>query len=239
MADKLITITEASKMIGISLDTLRRWDESGKLIAIRPGKGSHRLYKLKDIEVFMTDIFSVAKRWATNISPEEPEKLFYCPNSSIFQVRLSRMERELMTTFPDLFSLIVSTADEIGNNSFDHNLGKWPDINGIFFAYDLSKKLVVLADRGIGILETLSRVKKNLSTHQDALRVAFTEIITGREPEHRGNGLKFVKRVVTEFPIKLNFQTGDAKLNLEQSDTDINIEHADQSLRGCLALLRF
>ena len=239
MTEKLITITEAAEMIGVSLDTLRRWDKSGKLIAIRPGKGSHRLYKLKDIEVFMTDIFSVAKRWVTNFTPEEPEKLFYCLNSSVFQARLSRMEGELKAILPDLFSLISSTAGEIGNNSFDHNLGKWPDINGIFFAYDLTKKLVVLADRGVGILETLSRVRRDLTTHQDALKVAFTEIITGREPEHRGNGLKYVRRVITGFPIRLTFQTGDAKLQLEQGDTDINIEHADQSLRGCLALLRF
>lgn len=239
MADELITITQAAGMIGVSLDTLRRWDESGKLVAIRPGKGSHRLYRLRDIEVFMTDIFSLAKRWVTSDLPSTPEKLFYCPNSSVFQARLNKLEGELKTVSPDLFSLIGSAAGEIGNNSFDHNLGKWPDISGIFFGYDLSKRIVVLADRGLGILETLSRVRKDLNNHQDALKVAFTEIITGRAPEHRGNGLKYVRRVVTEFPIKLTFQTGDAKLNLQQGDTDIKIEHADQSFRGCLALLRF
>jgi excisionase family DNA binding protein len=239
MSERLITITEAAEMIGVSLDTLRRWDKSGKIIAIRPGKGSHRLYKRKDIEVFMTDIFSVAKKWVTTAAPEEPEKLFYCPNSSIFQARLNRMEDELKVVFPDLHSLVSSTTGEIGNNSFDHNLGKWPDINGIFFAYDLSKKMVVLADRGVGILETLSRVKRDLNTHEDALKVAFTEIITGRAPEHRGNGLKYVRRVITQFPIGLTFQTGDAKLNLKQGDTDIKTEVADQSFRGCLALLRF
>lgn len=239
MAEELITITRVAEMIGVSMDTLRRWDESGKLIAIRPGKGSHRLYRLRDIEVFMTDIFSVAKRWVTSDSPGNPEKLFYCANSSIFQARLNRLEGELKVACPDLFSLIGSAAGEMGNNSFDHNLGKWPDINGIFFAYDLSKKIVVLADRGLGILETLSRVKEDLANHQDALKVAFTEVITGRAPEHRGNGLKYVRRVVTEFPIRLTFQTGDAKLNLQQGDTDIKIEHADQSFSGCLALLRF
>jgi len=239
MSEELITITKVAKMIGVSMDTLRRWDESGKLIAIRPSKGSHRLYRLKDIEIFMTDIFSAAKRWVTNCAPENPEKLFYCANSYIFQARLNRLEGELKLICPDLFSLISSATGEIGNNSFDHNLGKWPDINGIFFAYDLSKKLIVLADRGLGILETLNRVRKGLNDHQDALKVAFTEIITGREPEHRGNGLKYVRRVATEFPIRLTFQTGDAKLNLRKGDTDIKIEHADTSFRGCLALLRF
>lgn len=239
MNKKLITITQAAEMIGVNINTLRRWDDSGRLIAIRPGKGSHRLYRLRDIEVFMTDIFSVAKRWIESDTPKEPEKLFYCANSSIFQARLSRMEGELQGAFPDLFSLISSTVGEIGNNSFDHNLGKWPDINGIFFAYDLSKKIVVLADRGLGILETLSRIKTELDSHQDALKVAFTEVITGRAPEHRGNGLKYVRQVVTEFPIRLIFQTGDAKLDLRQGDSDIRIERADQTFHGCLALLRF
>ena len=239
MTEKLIAITEAAEMMGVSVDTLRRWDESGKLIATRPGKGSHRLYRLEDIEVFMTDVFSVAKRWVMSDSPVDPEKLFYCANSSIFQARLSRMEGELKAIFPDLFSLISSIAGEMGNNSFDHNLGNWPDISGIFFAYDLSKKIVVLADRGLGILETLSRVKKGLNNHQDALKVAFTEVVTGRAPEHRGNGLKYVRRVVTEFPIRLTFQTGDAKLNLQKGDIDVKIEHANQSFRGCLVLLRF
>ena len=239
MNETIIPIAQAAKMIGISIDTLRRWDASGKLIAIRPGKGSHRMYRLRDIEIFMTDIFSMAKRWVISDVPEEPAKSFYCANSSIFQTRLSRMEGELQTVLPDLFSLISSVTGEIGNNSFDHNLGKWPDINGIFFAYDLSKKMVVLADRGLGILETLKRVKESLNNHQDALKVAFTEVLTGRAPEHRGNGLKYVRKIVTGYPIRLTFQTGDAKLNLKEGDSDVIIECSSQSLRGCLALIRF
>lgn len=226
-------------MIGVNIATLRRWDESGKLIAIRPGKGSHRLYRLKDIEVFMTDLFSLAKKWVMSDAPQEPEKSFYCPNSSVFQARLNRMEGELQMAFPDIFSLVTSVAGEIGNNSFDHNLGAWPDINGIFFAYDLSKRIIVLADRGLGILQTLKRVRESLESDAEALKMAFTEVITGRVPEHRGNGLKYVRQVVTESAIRLIFQTGDAKLNLKQGDMDVTIEKADQPFRGCLALIRY
>lgn len=239
MSEELITITEAAEMLGVNIVTLRRWDESGKLIAIRPGKGSHRLYRLKDIEIFMTDLFSLAKKWVMSDAPQEPEKLFYCPNSAIFQSRLSRMESELQASFPEIFSLISSITGEIGNNSFDHNLGRWPDINGIFFAYDVSKRTVMLADRGLGILHTLKRVRASLDSDADALKVAFTEVVTGRAPEHRGNGLKYVRLVISESPIRLIFQTGDAKLNLKQSDEDIVIEKADQPFHGCLALIRF
>ncbi len=49
MKDKLINITEAAELLGISTDTLRLWDNSGKLKSMRT-KGNHRRYKLSDIE---------------------------------------------------------------------------------------------------------------------------------------------------------------------------------------------
>ncbi len=87
---------------------------------------------------------------------------------------------------PELFSLLVSVAGEIGNNSFDHNLGLWPDTPGVFFGYDLNKKQIVLADRGVGVLKTLKRVRPGLARDADALEVAFTEVISGRAPERQG-----------------------------------------------------
>ena len=35
MKSKLLTIGQASKMIGVSIQTLRRWDESGRLLSTR------------------------------------------------------------------------------------------------------------------------------------------------------------------------------------------------------------
>ena len=47
--DKLITISEAAKRLGISPTTLRRWEESGKLIPERT-QGNQRRYRLSQIE---------------------------------------------------------------------------------------------------------------------------------------------------------------------------------------------
>ena len=241
MVEDLIPIDEASKLIGVSIDTLRRWDKSGKLLAIRPGKGSHRQYRKSDIELFIRDLFQVAKVWSSHQLSQKPNEEFYCPNSSIFQARLNKMESELdkIESVKEIFPLIVAVTGEIGNNSFDHNLGNWPDIIGIFFGYDLIKRVIVLADRGQGILKTLQRVKPELEMHNEALRVAFTEKISGRAPENRGNGLKFVKQVVADNPISLIFHTGNAKLEMQAHDTKIKISTSDSSLRGCLALIRF
>jgi len=139
----------------------------------------------------------------------------------------------------DLFSLLVSAAGEIGNNSYDHNLGQWPDIPGIFFGYDLNKKQIVLADRGVGILETLKRVRPNLKNHKEALETAFTEVISGREPEARGNGLKYVKKIISENPINLFFRTGDARLALNGNSSNLNMENVKENIRGCLALISY
>ncbi|MFA9486788.1 MULTISPECIES: IS607 family transposase [unclassified Moraxella] len=46
--NRLISINEASKQLGVSISTLRRWDESGVLVAERTPKG-HRRYDISKI----------------------------------------------------------------------------------------------------------------------------------------------------------------------------------------------
>lgn len=243
MEEKLLSIGEAAKAIGVSIDTLRRWDKKGTLRPVRTTDKSHRYYRKNDIEFFLHDIFELARRWSydTNYEPGEPKKEFYCSNKAVFQIRLEQLQSALsrIKELENIFPLIVAVAGEIGNNSFDHNLGNWPDIPGIFFAYDLNKKHIVLADRGRGILKTLKRVRVGLSTHEEALRVAFTEIISGRAPEERGNGLKFVRNIVTENPLHLFFQTGTAALELHQRDNELCINTVENVVQGCLALITF
>ena len=239
MEEKLLSIREASIILGVSIDTLRRWDKSGKLVAIRKAGGVHRFYKEKDLEMFASDLIKLAYEWTTD-SFELPAR-FYCSNSAIFQARLSKLQADMLRSpqFSKLVSLIVAVAGEIGNNSFDHNLGKWPDVPGVFFGYNLDKRLIVLADRGLGILKTLSRVRPELKNNVDALAVAFTEIISGRDPEKRGNGLKFVREVVIENPIDLFFTSGDAELRLKQGDSELPITRGQTYIRGCLAIIKF
>lgn len=242
MNNILLNIREAAEFIGVSVDTLRRWDTCGKIIAIRAGgKGAHRFYRKSDLELFLKDPLSLAKSWALSKNPFEPEKEFYCPNSSVFQGRLTKFETTLqkMKGLEIDFSLITSITGEIGNNSFDHNLGNWPDINGIFFAYDINRRMVVLADRGCGILETLKRVRESLTDDRAALEVAFTEVITGRAPEDRGNGLKYVRKVIEKSSMSLFFETGDAKLEQRPHSYEIHLGKSGDNFHGCLALIRF
>lgn len=239
MDEKLLNIGQAAEMLGVSIDTLRRWDENGKLVAIRKEGGTHRYYREKDLEVFSSDLFKFAFEWVNNET--EFPGTFYCQTSSIFNARLTKMEYALMQKpgFEKLYSLIVLIAGEIGDNSFAHNLGKWPDTPGIFFGYDIQKGVIVLADRGLGVLETLRQVRPNLPNHVAAVEVAFTEFISGRAPEKRGNGLKSVREVVIAQPIDLFFASGDAEVRMQGSDKIFRVTRGQDMLRGCLAKIEF
>lgn len=239
MEKKLLTISEAAEFLGVSIDTLRRWDKSAKLVATRKEGGVHRYYAKEDLELFSSNLLKMATDWAS-VGGEIPPD-FYCSNSATFQSRLLRMQDELIASgkAQKIFPLIVAAVGEIGNNSYDHNLGNWPDVPGVFFAYDIQKGMIVLADRGLGILRTLSRVRPSLSNHEDALYAAFTETISGRAPENRGNGLKFVRKIIAENPVDLFFQSGDAELTMERNSMDLHITKSKTGMQGCLAIIKF
>ena len=50
---KLLTIKQASGILNVHVETLRRWGKSGKLKAIRVNKRGDRRYDPKDIEVIL------------------------------------------------------------------------------------------------------------------------------------------------------------------------------------------
>ena len=238
-----LTIREAAKILGVSVDTLRRWDKKGSLRSIRPTPTSHRYYRKEEINNLLpkNDIFNLAKNWVISQKSTIPQQENYCETSDVFNARLERMGRELgkIKGLEKTFPLIVAIAGEIGNNSFNHNIGNWPDIPGIFFGYDLLKRQITLADRGQGLLKTLKRVKPLVKNDEETLQTPFTEFISSRAPEDRGNGLKFVKNVVTENNLSLLFQSGDTELRLKKDDEKLNTEETTPYFHGCMAIINF
>jgi len=47
---KLLTIRQATEVLNVHVETLRRWDRSGKLKAIRVNDRGDRRYKSEDLE---------------------------------------------------------------------------------------------------------------------------------------------------------------------------------------------
>ena len=185
------------------------------------------------------DLTQCAYTWIT----AEPDKVdvgsdYYCQTRDVFQARFDKMVKAMFSDsdFKEEDSYIISAiAGEIGNNSFDHNVGNWRDIPGIFFAYDLERySQIIIADRGRGIFETLKIVKPELGNDQEALKTAFTERISGRAPESRGNGLKFVRENIKSQKMHLTFYSGTGKAELNEK---MLIEENSENIQGCLAII--
>jgi excisionase family DNA binding protein len=236
----LLSISEAAKFLGVSIDTLRRWDSKGKLNAVR-SFGGHRYFFKQQLESFALDLEAIARVWAeSQIAPElSPDN--YCYTQDVFRARLDPMALALDrdSTTKSIAPLVTAVTGEIGNNSFDHNIGNWLDVPGIFFAYDIGKHLVVLADRGVGIRTTLSRVRPDLKDDIMALTVAFTERISGRSPEQRGNGLKFVNSVATKNSIGVSLQSGIAVAHIAKEGGTLKVDLAHRYARGTLTTITY
>lgn len=185
------------------------------------------------------NIENLMKEWLKTDNPEDYRD-YYCETRDVFQARLEKIKNILSNndkTNPSA-PLISAIAGEIGNNSFDHNMGNWPDIMGIFFGFAISDNecKIVLADRGLGVLKTLRRVMPDLKHNTEALEIAFTKTITSRFPEKRGNGLKFVKNSIMAKKFKLKFISGNAQISVSH---DLQIKKIDEYIGGCLAIINF
>jgi excisionase family DNA binding protein len=237
----LVPISDAATYLGVTISTLRRWDASGKLTALK-SPGGHRYYHRDALERHKADLFGLAQVWsASSLAPNLPAT-DYCANQDIFRARLDRLAH-LLTENPGdsaAASLVTAIVGEIGNNSFDHNLGNWPDMSGLFLGYDLNRRVVVLADRGIGITATLLRVRPEIANDSQALTIAMTEYVSGRTPEQRGNGLKFVRMVAMANPIGVALQSGVAIATIEKDGHKMmRIGLAGQYVRGTLARIEY
>ncbi|MDD3481228.1 MAG: helix-turn-helix domain-containing protein [Patescibacteria group bacterium] len=237
----ILSIGEAAKELGVSITTLRRWDANGKLPSIK-SSGGHRYYDRDNLVKFKEDLFGMARLWASSeMIPDIPDE-YYSETQDRFRARLDKMAIMLSNNKPTfvLAPLLTAIVGEVGNNSFDHNLGNWPDVPGIFFAYNLDKKIIVLADRGVGIKETLSRVVPDLRDDVEALNIAMKERISGRSPEQRGNGLKFVRNVVSDNPINFSLHSGTASATITKKNKHkLEVSLADKNIRGTLTRIKY
>ncbi|MBU6390406.1 MerR family DNA-binding transcriptional regulator [Patescibacteria group bacterium] len=68
MDKKFVLIKDAAKMLGVSKLTLRNWDKSGKLQALRHPISNYRVYRMEDLEKIIKQIESGDK-------PIRPRKL--------------------------------------------------------------------------------------------------------------------------------------------------------------------
>ena len=134
--------------------------------------------------------------------------------------------------------LEAAIIGEIGNNTFDHNFGFISNNpRGAYCNFAYKQKYTLLADYGKGLKQSLSSVLPSIISDLEAIEIAFTKRISGRSPEQRGNGLKFVSESIQQNNWNLFFQSGSASCSIDR--TDITFLEETTSLPGCMLIINF
>ena len=134
--------------------------------------------------------------------------------------------------------LEAAVIGEIGNNTFDHNFifaNNFPW--GVYCNLSYKKKYAVLADYGMGVRQSLLSVLPSIGTDLEAVETAFTRRISGRSPEQRGNGLKFISETIQQNNWYFYFQSGSGSCSI--NNKGIRFHEKAISLIGCLAIIDF
>jgi DNA (cytosine-5)-methyltransferase 1 len=72
--DEYLSLSEASKLIGKSKETLRRWDREGKLSAVREPMSNYRVYRKSEVKTLFSDFINQdAKEMFSNFVEAENE----------------------------------------------------------------------------------------------------------------------------------------------------------------------
>jgi hypothetical protein len=69
--------------------------------------------------------------------------------------------------------------------------------------------------------------------------VAFTEVISGRAPEKRGNGLKVVRRIAEAEKMSLQLRSGLGVAKIPKHSGFFKIDTATENVRGVYAVVTF
>lgn len=175
----------------------------------------------------MTALDGVVQFFTANTYTSRPD-LFRCENRGELNGRLLSWTRHFemsgaSATRSAIFSAILG---ELGNNSFDHNLGKWSDSPGCLVGIDIlpDRFRTAIADRGQGIANSLRWMRPELTENAMLLKAAFEEIVSGRSPEQRGNGLKFVcKNFVNQGGLSLICLSSNSRYSLGTDNITLDL----------------
>lgn len=161
----------------------------------------------------------------------DQENVFYNETRDQSNARISKWVRYFQSqkiTLQDAV-LLGAILGELTNNAFDHNLGQWDKAPGcvVGFQIDHTNNILQLAigDRGQGIISSLQSVVGEQVSPEEVLFKAFNERVSGRAPEKRGNGLKFVLKHIIENNNYLlcitqgkEISCGTVKININTKD---------------------
>lgn len=150
-ADRLLNLREAANMLGVHVDTLRRWDDEGRLVAERT-LGNHRRYKLSAIEILQG-------QGITDKSGVEVRAVAYCRVSSHDQKQKGDLERQVGRVSTHCVSQgykMIAVLEDVGSGMSENR----PRLRKLFKLvndHEIDRVVVEHKDRlsrfGFGLLE--------------------------------------------------------------------------------------
>ena len=147
----------------------------------------------------------------------------------------ARVQSYILETKKYLEAAIIG---EIGNNTFDHNFGFISELpKGVYCNLSYLQSFTVLADYGMGVKQSLLSVLPSIESDMEALETAFTKRISGRSPEQRGDGLKYVSETIEKNNWHLYFQSGNGSCLIDKNG--VIFQEETVSVIGCLAIIDF
>lgn len=163
---------------------------------------------------------------------------FFCKTRDVFRARHDRWFNQLQREVGvEKAGLILTIIGEVGNNSFDHNLGHWQDMPGLCFYTE--QGFVLLFDCGRGIEASLAGAGFVFENENSYLTAALTQRITGRAPERRGNGLKVSLEAVKVLDVGFCIRSGQSSYANQKMNHPYCEKLLPLSNKGVLMMLDF
>lgn len=100
--DKYIKVSQAAKLIGVSAETLRRWDKSGKFESIRHPINNYRVYPERNVLSFVEDLQLEFQYLSTNVLAKGIEPIFQTEYGKLFQHDAIKFLKTLQNESVDL-----------------------------------------------------------------------------------------------------------------------------------------
>lgn len=180
--DKMINIQKVSKMLGVTVKTLKLWDSEGKLKSKIRTIGGHRRYSFSDIEAFLNSNERNQKNHSKNV-------FIYCRVSTKKQQESGNLERQkerLLKYSNDKGYTVLHVYEEVasGLNDTRRELIKMfrriNEINTIIveyndrlarFGFNYIKEFLKLFDVEIEAIEQKSKLEPNEEMVNDLVSV--------------------------------------------------------------------
>ena len=223
--EKMLSIKKVSEILGVTVKTLKIWDEENKLKATYRTAGKHRRYRLSEIESFIGETNS------------QKESVFvYCRVSTKKQAEsgnLERQEERLLEYCKAKNYTVLEVYKEIASGINDNRRGllkmftRLAEVNKIVieysdrlarFGYNYLKAYAASQNVEIETTEENEKQEPNEEMVQDLVSIVtcFSARIYG------ARGGRRVKKVLNELELELELELEKEHSNRRETDENNN-----------------